>query len=215
MSNSPGPKRALIRCARAPVRIAFLLIRRSNESRNHGGARWKQQGLGWLPAIPIQITCRRGCRLRRQRCPSSSGQGSLFTRENVVLTYDRPGERTQFFLLGVGRFSQYFDVTGQNETAGNVTLSLTHNFSTRLSFYASVYGTYQNEPNFQSNVGPQNVRALTSTRSIFFRLLTIGFATFHRNKLHVRARSVLFLVEREFSERFSEHVCSEPCSEHV
>jgi outer membrane protein with beta-barrel domain len=36
-------------------------------------------------------------------------------------------------------------------------LSLTHNFSSRLSFYASVYGTYQNQPNFQSNVGPENV----------------------------------------------------------
>ena len=47
-------------------------------------------------------------------------------------------------MVGVGRFSQYFDVSGQDETAGNVTLSLTHNFSSRLSFYASVYGTYQN-----------------------------------------------------------------------
>jgi hypothetical protein len=60
--------------------------------------------------------------------------------------------------MGVGRFNQYFDVSGQNETAGNVTMSLTHNFSSRLSFYASVYGAYQNEPNFTSNVGLQNVR---------------------------------------------------------
>src|SRR4029453_13400976 len=51
-----------------------------------------------------------------------------------------------------------FEVSGQNETAGNVTMSLTHNFSSRLSFYASVYGSYQNEPNFTSNVRPQNVR---------------------------------------------------------
>ena len=84
-------------------------------------------------------------------------------------------QQTEFFLLGVGRFTQYFDVTGQNETAGNVTMSLTHNFSTRLSFYASIYAAYQNEPNFQSNVGPENVRdCLSSTRSIFFRLLIAG-----------------------------------------
>ena len=104
---------------------------------------------------------------------SPSGEGSIFTRENVVLTYARPGERTQIFVMGVGRFSQYFDVSGQNETAGNVTLSLTHNFSSRLSFYASVYGTYQNEPNFTSNVGPENVR------QPFFDTVDIFALTYH------------------------------------
>src|SRR6266487_4782011 len=36
-------------------------------------------------------------------------------------------------------------------------MSLTHNFSTRLSFYASIFAAYQTAPNFQSNVGPENV----------------------------------------------------------
>jgi hypothetical protein len=116
-------------------------------------------GLGWLPAVPVQITAALNMGYDDNVTLSSPGQGSVFARENVVLTYARPGERTQVSLIGVGRFSQYFDVSGQNETAGNVTMSLTHNFSSRLSFYASVYGTYQNEPNFTSNVGPQNVRA--------------------------------------------------------
>jgi hypothetical protein len=115
-------------------------------------------GLGWLPAVPIQITAGLDMGYDDNVTFSSSGQSSVFARENVVLTYARPSERTQIALIGVGRFSQYFDVSGANETSGNVTLSLTHNFSSRLSFYASVYGTYQNEPNFQSNVGPQNVR---------------------------------------------------------
>jgi hypothetical protein len=114
-------------------------------------------GLGWLPAVPIQITAGLDAGYNDNVTLQANGEGSIFTRENVVLTYNRPGDRTQFFVMGVGRFSQYFDVSGQNETAGNVTLSLTHNFSSRLSFYASVYGTYQNQPNFQSNVGPQNV----------------------------------------------------------
>ena len=135
----------------------------------------KLLGSGWLPAVPIQITAGVDTGYDDNVTLQPSGEGSIFTRENVVLTYDRPGEQTQFFLLGVGRFTQYFDVTGQNETAGNVTMSLTHNFSTRLSFYASIYGAYQNEPNFQSNVGPENVRGpLSSTRWIFFRLLIIG-----------------------------------------
>src|SRR5437016_11983213 len=36
-------------------------------------------------------------------------------------------------------------------------MSLTHKFSTRLSFYASVFAAYQTAPNFRSNVGPENV----------------------------------------------------------
>ena len=52
-------------------------------------------------------------------------------------------------------------------------MALTHNFSTRLSFYASVYGTYQNQPNFQSNVGPQNVI------SPFFDTVDIFALTYH------------------------------------
>jgi Putative beta-barrel porin 2 len=130
-------------------------------------------GLGWLPAIPIQITAGGDAGYDDNVTLQPSGEGSIFTRENVVLTYSRPGERTQFFVVGVGRFSQYFDVSGQNETAGNVTLSLTHNFSSRLSFYASIYGTYQNEPNFTSNVGPQNVR------SPFFDTVDIFALTYH------------------------------------
>jgi hypothetical protein len=116
-------------------------------------------GISWLPAVPIQITAGVDTGYDDNVTLQQSGEGSIFTRENVVLTYARPGERTQVFAVGVGRFSQYFDVSGQNETAGNVTLSLTHNFSSRLSFYASIYAAYQNEPNFQSNVGPENVRS--------------------------------------------------------
>lgn len=130
-------------------------------------------GLGWLPAVPVQITAGVDTGYDDNVTLQPSGQGSVFARENVVLTYARPSERTQVSLIGVGRFSQYFDVSGQNETAGNVTLSLTHNFSSRLSFYASVYGTYQNQPNFQSNVGPQNVV------SPFFDTVDIFALTYH------------------------------------
>jgi Putative beta-barrel porin 2 len=89
---------------------------------------------------------------------SSSGQSSFFARENVVLSYDRPKERTELRLVAVGRFAQFFDV-GTDDKDGNVTFSFAHKFSTRLSFSADVYAAYQTEPNFQSNVGPENVRA--------------------------------------------------------
>jgi hypothetical protein len=137
------------------------------------GSSFEQAGLGWLPAIPIQINAAFDVGYDDNVALSSSGQGSVFTRENVVLTYAHPGERTQFFVIGVGRFSQYFEVSGEGETAGNVTMSLTHNFSSRLSFYASLWGTYQNEPNFTSNVGPQNVR------TPFFNTVDIFALTYH------------------------------------
>src|SRR5438874_3099628 len=154
---------------------AFSLVLQPGRawSQNAVGSTFEQAGLGWLPAIPIQINAGLDGGYDDNVTLSPSGQGSVFTRENVVLTYTRPGGQTQFFVVGVGRFSQYFDVSGQDETTGNVTLSLTHNFSSRLSFYASVYGTYQNEPNFTSNVGPQNVR------TPFFDTVDLFALTYH------------------------------------
>jgi Putative beta-barrel porin 2 len=113
-------------------------------------------GIGWLPAIPIQITAGVDMGYDDNATLSPSGEGSLFAGENIVLTYNRPGEATQFSVLGIGRFDQYFNVS-RNDVNGNVTMSLTHNFSTRLSFYASIFAAYQTEPNLRSNVGPENV----------------------------------------------------------
>jgi hypothetical protein len=120
---------------------------------------------------------------------SSSGQSSFFARENLVLSYDRPRERTELRLVAVGRFSQFFDL-GTDDKDVNVTFSLVHNFSTRLSFRADIYGAYQTEPNFQSNVGPQNVRAPHfDTNDIFSvtyhwlpRVSTVTSYTFERIK---------------------------------
>ena len=169
--------RARIRIGSLPVALlcaaSFLVLQSGGTWAQATGSTFERIGVGWLPGIPIQITAGVDAGYDDNVTLQPSGEGSIFTRENVVLTYDRPGERTQFFVLGVGRFSQYFDVSGQNETAGNVTMSLTHNFSTRLSFYANVYATYQNQPNFQSNVGPENVV------SPFFDTVDIFALTYH------------------------------------
>ncbi|HET6888712.1 MAG TPA: outer membrane beta-barrel protein [Candidatus Udaeobacter sp.] len=120
-------------------------------------------GLGWLPAVPIQITAGMDIGYddhvnASNPTTSSSGQKSFFARENLVLTYARPTEQTQVGLIGVGRFEQFFDL-GTDDKNGNVTLSIMHHSSTRLSFYASVYAAYETEPDFKSDVGPENVRA--------------------------------------------------------
>jgi hypothetical protein len=120
-------------------------------------------GAGGVGYVPLEITT--GVDLGyddnvigSNAAANSNSQSSFFAKENLVLTYNRPGEQTEVRLLAVGRFTQYFDVSTDDKDV-NLTASLTHNFTTRLSFYASVYGAYQTEPNFQSNIGPTNVRA--------------------------------------------------------
>jgi hypothetical protein len=118
---------------------------------------------GWLPAVLFEITAGVDFGyddhvLGSTANTNSSGQGSFLSRENLVLTYDRPGAGTDVRLIGVGRFTQ-FPNAGTDDKDVSLTLGFTHNFSTRLSFRADLYAAYQTEPDFQSNVGPENVRA--------------------------------------------------------
>jgi hypothetical protein len=176
----------LVACLFYPVREAT--------SQDAVAAASEAAGFGWLPAVPIQITA--GVDIGyddhvtgNTSTTSSSGQKSVFTRENLVLTYVRPTERTQLSLIGVGSFSQFLDL-GTDDKNGNVTLSIAHNHSTRLSFYASVYAAYETEPDFKSDVGPENVRAdHFNTVDIFAvtyrwlpRLSTVTNFTFQRVK---------------------------------
>jgi hypothetical protein len=154
----------------------------------------EEAGVSLVPSVPLQITAGVDMGyddhvIGSSATTNSSGQSSFFARENLVLSYDRHANRTEVHLIGVGRFDQFFDV-GTDDKDGNVTLSLTHNFSTRLSFRADVYGAYQTEPDFQSNVGPENVRAphfdTTDTFSTTYhwlpRLTTVTSYTFRRIK---------------------------------
>src|SRR6266496_2662751 len=140
----------LVTCLFASVREAI--------SQDALAAASEAAGISWLPAIPIQITAGVDMGYDDNATLTPSGEGSLFVGENVTLTYNRRTEPTQFYLLGIGRFDQYFNVN-RNDVNGNVTMSLTHNFSTRLSFYASIFAAYQTAPNFRANVGPENVVA--------------------------------------------------------
>ena len=128
-----------------------------------GGGGGRAGGGGGGSYVPLEITA--GVNLGfdnnvlgSNATTGGSGRGSLSVGENLVLTYDRFAEPTEVHLIGVGRFTQFPDV-GSDDKDLSLTLGLTHNFSTRLSFRADVYAAYQTEPNFQSNVGPENVRA--------------------------------------------------------
>jgi len=143
---------------------AFLLVPCTEAMAQYGaGSTSGTAGAAGGATVPLDITAGVDIGyddhvLGSNTTTGSSGQSSFFARENIVLSYDRPKERSEIRLLAVGRFSQFFDV-GTDDKDVNVTLSLTHNFSKRLSFRADVYAAYQTEPNFQSNVGPENVRA--------------------------------------------------------
>jgi hypothetical protein len=189
--HQAGNRKRVQSLSLAVVFAALLTLQPAkSQAQQMTGSALEEAGIGWLPAVPVQITAGVETGYDDNVTLSSSPKASLFAAENVALTYSRPGDRTVFSLLGVGRFTQNFDVTGQNEKSGNVTMTLSHNFSTRLSFYASVYAAYQNEPNFQSNVGPENVRAnFFDTRDIlsltYFwssRLSSITSFTFERVK---------------------------------
>ena len=140
----------LVTCLFASVREAI--------SQDAAAAASEAAGVSWLPAVPIQITAGLDTGYDDNVTTSPNAKGSPFTRENIVLTYARPGQRTQVSLIGVGRFEQFFDL-GTDDKNGNVTLSITHHSSTRLSFYTNVYAAYETEPDFKSDVGPENVRA--------------------------------------------------------
>jgi outer membrane protein W len=127
------------------------------------GSAPEQTGVSWFPAVPLHITAGVDLGyddhvLGSNATTGASGQGSFSVRENLVLTYDRSSQGTDVHLTGVGSFTQFVSA-GTNDKDVSLTLGFTHNFSTRLSFRADLYVAYQTEPDFQSNVGPENVRA--------------------------------------------------------
>ena len=150
-----------------PLPLAFLLatfwlIRPNEVIGQYGGGSASETGAGG-GHVPLEITTGVDFGyddhvLGSTANTNSSGQGSFLSRENLVLTYDRPGAGTDVRLIGVGRFTQFLNA-GTDDKDVSLTLGFTHNFSTRLSFRADLYAAYQTEPDFQSNVGPENVRA--------------------------------------------------------
>jgi hypothetical protein len=142
---------------------AFLLISHNEAMGQYGGGGSTSEAGGGGGYVPLEITTGVDFGyddhvIGSNAATSSSSPSSFFVKENLVLTYNRPGQETELRLLAIGRFTQFIDV-GANDKDISVTGSFTHNFTTRLSFNAEIYGAYQTEPDFQSNIGPTNVRA--------------------------------------------------------
>ena len=87
-------------------------------------------------------------------------QKSWFTNTSVALTYDFGSPRTQLSLQTGGGATYYWDKPrgiGTNnqdyDVNGYLSLTLKHKASPRLIFNASVYATYQTEPDFTLALG--------------------------------------------------------------
>ena len=167
-------------------------------------------GVSPIPSTPLHVTVGVDMGYDDNINTSASGQGSWFTIENIALTYGRNNERTQFHFLGSGGYTHFFEGT-QDDKHANVTMSLLHQFSSRLSFAANVYANYQSEPDFKTNVGPENVRAnhfdTTDTLAVAYHLLPrfslITGYTFRRIKYDDQSIGMFQdRVENTFSEVF-------------
>src|ERR1051326_3644127 len=95
-----------------PLPLTFLLIgfllatHASPMSAQTAASTFEQPGVTRVPHIPLRSTAGIDAGYADNATLASSNDGSLFSRKNVVLTYSRPGERTQRFLVGVGLFTQ-------------------------------------------------------------------------------------------------------------
>ena len=203
---------------------AFLLIPHNEAMGQYGGG--GAGGAGGEGSVPFEITT--GVDLGyddhvigSNAATSSSSPSSFFAKENLVLTYNRPGEKTEFRLLAVGRFTQFFDVSAEDKDL-SVSSSFTHNFTTRLSFRADIYGAYETEPNFQSNIGPTNVRAPHfDTNDVFLltyhwlpELSTVTSYTFQRIKYESSSvsTSAIGVAQDRFQNTLAERLQYSPTS---
>ena len=166
-----------------------------------------------LPHIPFHLTLTADAGYDSNVRTSQEGQGSLFTTENVGISYDLPEGQTQVHLLAGAGVTYFFDAanTRGTDVSTNATLSLAHQISARLSLAASISAAYQTEPDFSSNVGPENVRSnffntadsLSVTYHWLLRFGTVTSYSFHLVKYDDSSIGILEdRIENTFGEQF-------------
>jgi hypothetical protein len=92
--------------------------------------------------------------------------GAWFSDQQLTLQYDRTLGPTKISLLSSVGAIERFDQ--DSEGNGLLDFSVTHEATDRLTLSASIFATYQSEPNFASNVGPTQVAGnYFSTSNLF------------------------------------------------
>lgn len=113
-------------------------------------------GTGIFSRFPLQVSASvRGGYDDNITASNFNKQGSWFTNAGVALKYNFGSPRTRLSLETVAGLTYYWDQpsdegTGNDEYRPNLNLrlSLSHKASPRMTLEASVYATYQSEPDF-------------------------------------------------------------------
>ncbi len=114
-----------------------------------------------LPHIPLSFSLFTRDGYDDNSGTSGAAKGSWFTDEGLSLAYNLSTLRTHLNLRSGADITYYPDQTSgqRNDVNSYLNLLLTYNISVRLKLDTSLYATYRTEPDFGSNVGPENVRA--------------------------------------------------------
>jgi hypothetical protein len=140
---------------------------------------------------------------------SNGGSASLYTSENVALSYTFGTPRTQVSLTTGGGVAYYFD-RGDFNPSAYLGLSLTHKQSPRMTLSLSVFASYQSQPDLSTNLGSnQQLGSFvhsTDTISLAYlwmpRFSTVSSYTFGLLRYDGSAGLLLNRMDHTFGEQF-------------
>ena len=128
----------------------------TSESTSQESDSGRDVGVGKFAALPFHVSASvRGGYDDNVNTQTFNAQGSTFLNVNVALTYSFGSSRTKFDLQTNGGITQYFDQPGGTnyDFNPNVTFSITHKATPRLTLALTSYDAYQNQPDFVYNAG--------------------------------------------------------------
>lgn len=113
-------------------------------------------GIGRFSKLPVNISASVQGGYDDNVLTSNSAHGSLFTSGNIALAYQFGSPRTRLTLSTGAGLTYYFDRPGSSQFDENafLDLSLSHKATPRLTLAAALHVSYQIEPDFNYNVGP-------------------------------------------------------------
>lgn len=114
-------------------------------------------GTGRFASFPFRVSATvRGGYDDNVNVTSTDTDGSLFSNTSLGITYDFGDARTKFNLSGGGGLTYFVDRPGADDefdVNAYLGLSVSHKATNRLILSATVYATYQVEPEFNFNAG--------------------------------------------------------------
>jgi hypothetical protein len=119
----------------------------------------KKVGIGKFFKVPFHVSISvRGGYDDNVATQNSTQQGSAFASANIGINYNFGNTRTQVTLASAFGFTKYIDAPQDvnNDFNPNLTLTLTHKATPRLTLAFTGYATYQQQPDFTNNLAGLN-----------------------------------------------------------